>query len=452
MKRKWMILTAVLLAGAVLMGGIGGYYWGQRQIQETHPSLTAAGYDNGLTAALRAVEELKLNLNKAVVSAGGANQAVLLTQARDAGEDAIIALEGLPMGIGLQNEMSRYLRQMVEWCGAMAGTVLLGETVSAEDMEQLLRENGTVAALVEELREARESLTIGSFSEEEILKRQQTGESPKRLADLFGYESELEAIDYPELSYTGLLTESYLNRKAETLAGEAVSEAEIRKAAETFMKEVLDTTVTAELLGRSDGPVPVAFVQAVDDNGAVWDITVSESGSKILSAYSEGETTGDASITRDEAEEKARDFLRKAGFQEGKRVASDRQGKRMNLTYRLWDTGMLPAGADTASVWVDLVTGDIVGFDAGDYYRNRKERTGEPKLTREEALSKLSERLMPGDAELMWWRLTDGTEALCWACEGTFAGDRFTVLVDAMTGREVEIRQTMESEFGMSLQ
>ncbi|MBQ7849342.1 MAG: germination protein YpeB, partial [Clostridia bacterium] len=103
---------------------------------------------------------------------------------------------------------------------------------------------------------------------------------------------------------------------------------------------------------------------------------------------------------------------------------------------------------DQVKVQISMASGTVVGAECSQYLMNHRPRAAlTAEVTEEEARQMLSPRL---EAERGRLSLIpqEGGERLCWGFEGMFAGSRYYVFVDAVSGEAAQILQVAQTPDG----
>ena len=104
---------------------------------------------------------------------------------------------------------------------------------------------------------------------------------------------------------------------------------------------------------------------------------------------------------------------------------------------------------DLIKVQCRLDTAQVVGWEARNYLMNHTNRgLLTPQLTREEARTRVSERLKTNAARLCLIP-TDAGEKLCYEFQGEYGGHTYLAYINADTGRQEELLKVVEGASGL---
>ena len=168
-------------------------------------------------------------------------------------------------------------------------------------------------------------------------------------------------------------------------------------------------------------------------------IELTETGGHVLS-YMINRELENGTISLNDAEREAELLLKEQGFEDIKRLRSSQYDETGLFQYAVTndDIWIYP---DQITVKVALDNGDIIGFNATDYYRNHHEREfEEPKLSLDEAKKFVNESLNIEDQHLAIIEDKAGTEVLTYAFFGTLNHDTYQIFIDSNTGDEVFVQ------------
>ena len=147
-----------------------------------------------------------------------------------------------------------------------------------------------------------------------------------------------------------------------------------------------------------------------------------------------------ASLSLDEAAERAAAFLERRGWTELEPVSSVRGGDIGVITFAAVQDGVLCL-PDAVSVGVALDNGEICSFNAADYVMNHTRRAlPEPGVDAEAAAECLPAGLAAESARLVLLETEGAREVLAWELDcRNAAGEPVAVYADAADGRQIKI-------------
>ena len=149
------------------------------------------------------------------------------------------------------------------------------------------------------------------------------------------------------------------------------------------------------------------------------------------------------------ATQNAKTYLESHGFKDMKPSYYQKENGIATLNFAYEQNGIV-CYSDLIKIRVALDSGNIVGIETKGYLMNHKEREeATPKLTLDEAKSKISTNLEVSATTLAIVPKDSLKEVLCYEFKGTFQNKNFIIYVNADNGREEEILLLIEDENGV---
>lgn len=285
--------------------------------------------------------------------------------------------------------------------------VLLQLSQRAEDMAQQL----------EQLREGLNSRDIIMDSREENYGYEQPGQ--RLSAALLEYEAQLEPM---ELSYDGQYGFSETPPERGSLSNEEM----LREA--------------AEYLGIDAGELTREYDYSGSDGRSCFsagDCTVCVSSSGVIS-FSSSRLPGEETVTQEQAEQIAEQYLRERGFEGVRLESSKRSGGTARLCFDVCEGDTVCTG-NCVRVAVALDDGSIYAFDASDYCT--QESGAEFPLSAEECARAVPQGLSVSSVRQVAESSPGKKCVACYEYSCTAQdGTPVKILVCADSGRQYDIR------------
>lgn len=450
MNRKNFIIPGIL---SLLL--IFALVWGYNQKQMTLGYETALEnhYQSLFFDVKKHVENVQVNLSKAMASKSKDKNVILLSQIMNEAYFAQDKLSQMPINHSETAKTSKFLNQAADYSSYLMKTHLDGQDLT-EDQQQALNELQTnTTAFNKELDKLHESLTDSSFVFNSMINRQdnaiEEGNSKVFNTSIINIEKQMGKT--PELIYDGPFADQMVNRKPVGLPENKVSIEKAEKVARDFLgkKNVVGIEKFEEGENIDELRIPAHTFNMYLDNQqkdlAVY-IGVSKQGGKVL-WMANPRPVSNNSLSVEEAEKKALEYLKNKGFENMEPNYSLQYdgGVLFNFAVKQDDVTIYP---DLIKVKVALDDGEIIGFDASTYYMNHKERNlGKVTLTKEEAREKVKV-----DFDIDSIRLamipTGKAESLCYEFKGKYQGSDFIIYINAANGKEEDILQIIKNENG----
>lgn len=448
MKRSYWVLGVVgLLAVLTLMS------WGYNERRERLALKRAMDtqYQRSFTEMLDSVENVQINLGKSIVSGSASNNASILSDVwRQAGE-AQARLNELPVSNPILERTSVFLAQTGDYAYSLSQTMAKGKLPSREDISKLENLHAQAGELSVALQKIFNSAEDGRFTWGEL----QTGirrQLPRDKKDLSG---SMESIDkkmqeYPTLIYDGPFSDHINKLNPRGITGKKTSMDNALEIARNFVDIPADRIRSITNLQTVKGEIPVYRVRVTSDKPSsfgITDIDISVTGGHvIMAANNRGVAT--RKISEEEALDKAAKFLDGKGL-----------GVMENTFYTVQNNILLAAFAnvqqnviiypDQVKVQVALDNGQVMGYEALDYYMTHYKRSlPAPELSMSQARQRVSDRLEIEESRLALIPRNVGGEVLTYEFRGKIQGDTYYVYINALTGAEENILKLFGSGEG----
>ncbi len=426
MRKKYLLPAAILSVLLVAAGALAAAGW--QEAAERKMRLREI-YEGAVLSALRQTEDMRLCLQKAVLSQDRETSAAYLSQVSSGGAQVQRSLSLLPLAHTANQRAMKFANQLADYADSL---IRKGE-ITSQDYRQLGQLIEGCQAYTQALSAAREELSAGALAGEGLFPAGE--EAP-------GYDS---AVSYPTLIYDGPFSDARERPGAGALAElKEISREEALSLAAGFAGR--ERVVSAIPGTDSGGDIPCYGV-TLRLSDVTLEAAVTRQGGKILW------------MAPDSA-----DFSQQKGLEECRAAAEQflsRQGYgQMEPTFfqAYQGVGVISFAAvqgdillypDLIKVQLRLDNAQVVGWEARNYLLNHRERGAlEPALTPEEARAKISSRL-----DIRKNRLcvipTEQGERLCYEFRGVFQGDTYLVYIDAETGEQAELLKLVEGEAGL---
>lgn len=431
MQKKYRILLVSLLALCTVLAAA----WAAEAERESRRYAEAmeAAWRGSLLSALTRMEQVRANIDKALVSSDEGQSAQLISRiSNDAaavqGELSALPLAQSAMGgaVKLCNQLSDYADSLL----LRADSALLPE--DARLMEELSR---ACDDLLTALQSAWGQMRAGrlSFPGPEGAGADAAEQPIERAAG---------SIDYPTLIYDGPFSDAVSEDAPRGLGeGEITREEAVDRAA-AFVGAAAEKAAFSQ---ESGGSIP-AYVIRVEQADTVLHLAVTRQGGQVLWMFPE-HADFPVRYGLEDCKAAAQRFFADRGYGEMQLTFWQLYGGMATLSYAAVQDGVL-LYPDLVKVQVRMDTLAIVGLEARHYLSSHTRRDGlKPSLSRERARAAVSERLTVTADQLCLIPL-NGKEILCWEFTGEYAGQTYYVYIDAQTGRQRDIQRLVAAPEG----
>lgn len=440
----------VWLYSVLIAGLIAALIWGFTASKSANAlELSSENqYNRAFHELVGYVDNIDTMLSKSQLTKSPAQLAKLSSDIFRQAAEAKSCLGQLPTSQVQLDNTSKFLSQVGDYTYVLSQSMINGDSISQEEYDNLASMNEYASSLSETLSEIETRLYNGELRITDI-KNSRGGTVADAaggniLEDLENVEKSFE--EYPSLIYDGPFSEHIENRESVMLKNsDDISQEEALKKAEEFLEADADSLVFESL---SENTAIQAYTFISDNNGEQISVSVTKKGGFILS-YLDSRASNGERLDIDAATEKASDFLQKNGFYSMQSSYYEKSGGIATINFAYVQDNVT-CYSDLVKVRVALDTGDIVGMEAKGYLMNHTERElSAPKLTMEDAHSKISTGLEVSGTKLALVPKDSMREVLCYEFKGAFNGKNFIIYVNADNGREEEIFLLIESEEGI---
>ncbi len=440
MQKKHHLLLYTFLSLAVVAAVGTAVYEGQRAARAQRALEDV--YQSAVLETISQLQSMEIKMNKLLVAGTPQTGVQLLSDLSRQAFTVQSNLAILPLSYTVLEPTVKFAGQVGDYTDTLVIQVANGTPLSDTDQEQLGNLLTSCVLLAGQLQAAQQEMIAQSL--------QYTSDSSVFYADAQAQARPLEqmsdkdsGIDYPSLIYDGAFSDARHLGAPKGLPAETVTKEQALAIAKEFVGA--DRVQSAQEAGEIQGVIPAYGVTVtLPDDSLMVEIT--KQGGKVLWMMPEHAEFAET-LTIDQCKEKAMAFLTSRGFGE----MSDSYYQVYNglavINYAAVQGDVL-LYPDLIKVQVRMDTGDIVGFEANNYWMNHRERELEtPKLTADQAREMVSSRL-----EILQVRLClipfKNTEKLCYEFTGAWNDSQYLVYIDALTGEEREILKVIQSETG----
>lgn len=444
------MVVSLAVATVALIWGLG-----QRQARMGAQNALEAAYQRQFYSLIDQTEQLHVLIGKALVTSSVTQNAAQLSEIWLRANAAQDALTNLPItGVNL-TATRKFLAQLGDYAHAVSRRDRDQAAPSREDRERLARFEDELARLSRELHSMQSRLDRSGFrwakaapgtSRPVLTMRGARAQGPDDLRVLGDVEKRLQQM--PTLIYDGPFSDHVEDlRKPRGLKGPVIR----ADAAATTARRFADLPPGYRMVGKPNdvrGRFPAYSVtfQARNAPGRII-VHVSRQGGHPTMLMN-SRSVDAARISAADAEERAKDFLRRKGFagMNPTFAAQDDNSITFSFVPRRDGAVIYP---EQVKVKVALDNGQVVGFDATGYWtfhRDRKLPT--PRLDAGEAAARVSQSLEVKETRLVLIPDRAGREVLAYEVRGQRDGGTYFVYINALDGREEAILKLVDTPSG----
>ncbi len=440
---RWIAALAIL---ALIVTAAWGY--DQQRVRGLLANQLEGERQRAFYGLLENVERLELSLSKALVATSPPQVLMHLADTWRYADAAVINLGGLPMAHTTSLRTGTYLNQAGDYARSMVKIVSDGRVLTQAEIEQLEDLHSQVVELNHALHELEGNLADAGHRWSTLQAMSpvsydavQTDDGVRGLASI---EEHLQ--QYPTLIYDGPFSDHVFDVRPKGLVGAEIGEEEARERVMQIMAALGQVRTSPEKVSEAKGPIAAFTFSATVEGRQYW-MDISAKGGHLV--WLNTDASGSAvTIGLEAARQLAHEFLVDLGYDSLTPVFTHQEGVKAVTNFVYEQDGVL-VYPDQIKVMVCLDEGAVMGVDASSYLIAHQERDiPAPRLTQEEALTRLNSDLTPGEAVLALIPRDCLEEVLCWEIRASAEDAEFMVYINALTGEEEQIFQLIPVEGG----
>ena len=394
------------------------------------------------------IDDIDTLLSKAQLAKSPSQLAKLASDIFRQSAEAKSCLGQLPTSDVQLDNTSKFLSQVGDYTYVLSQNMINGEEISQEEYDNLSSLNEYASNLKNTLFDIQNRIYSGEIRISDI-KSKKVGTVADAagnniLEDLANVEKSFD--EYPSLIYDGPFSEHIENRESVMLKNSAdISQEEALSRAEKFLGT---DGIGLVFEGLSENTAIQSYTFTKNTDSGQISISITKKGGYVLS-YLNSRNIENEQLDITAATEKASQFLQRNGFYSMQNSYYEKSAGIATINFAYVQDNVT-CYSDLIKVRVALDNGDILGIESNGYLMNHTQRElSSPKLTMEDAHSKISTGLEVSGTKLALIPKDSMREVLCYEFKGVFNGKNFIVYVNADNGREEEIFLLIESEEGI---
>ena len=434
MNRSGLVrLCSFALALSLIFAGSTLYYAARNTQYERY---TGSQYERVFSQLLNSVNQLDTSLEKAQFLPAGALRQTMAADIWKESQLASAALSSLPLGDRRLDQVESYLSQMGDYAYYLMRNTAYGKE-TPDEWETLFALRGNAEDILTELDTLKQQLDTGSISLNANLHVSQSDNA---------FQTQLHQVndefpEYPSLIYDGPYSDHVSQRSAKALEGlPMLTQEQAREKAANLLNlqpQQLQTDY------ESDGQIPCyGFMH---DTVAV---AITKQGGFLLS-YSDGRAIGEATLSTQQAVEKAHAYLKSLDLPEMRASYHTVFENILTINFNSFEHGIL-AYPDLIKVGVALDDGSVVRLDASGFVMNHHPRdVVRPAIDAAEARKNVLETLDIQQEMLCYIPTTGYHEVLCWEFSCVSADSRQVLqYINCDTGQTENLLLLIENQNG----
>lgn len=436
-KNAWL---SIVLPSVLGVGLIAAFIWGitMNSKAQEYETATKSMFSQTYSELVTELNELEVTLSKIQVVGSKTQYILLLDDIWRSCGTCTGLLSRIPASHVDTVELNQFLTRVGDYAHTLSTSLLHGEIVSSDDVEQLYTLRNTCNEIAQKISDR---YTNGDLPTD-ILSADGYFESASD-----SYESEEARQKYPTLIYDGPFSESAEKAEPKGLHGDEITRTDAYSIAMSYMKEGCGLDFSSD----SDGDIPSYDFTGQLPDGRSVDISITKQGGALV--WFMTQATSDVTGVPDEEtlkvyEEIALEFLDEHDYKDMKSTYAQFYDGVVLINFAATD-GDIILYNDLVKVWVDRASGEVLGCDARNYIYSHVERDiKDAEITKKEARLLVSENLDIKQTNLALIPVTPEQEVLCYEFKGECAGEQYIVYINAWTGEEQQIFRIINTEDG----
>lgn len=442
LKKKNYIITGLSIATALLaistVGfGIGFAVTDSQKMQ--YKSELENSYQSNFYSLVDSVNNLETKISKTINSSTSNYQRKILLEASKNASEAEIAVASLPFSQNDIQETVKMVNQISGYTSTLADKLADGGSLTDEDKNTLDEIEQSILSLKTQLNEFAERINRGySIVDASMNIDTDSNDFSRSLSSLKDND-----VEYPTMIYDGPFSDSVTNSTVKGLSGDNITKAEAKANIEKYFK----SGASAKFVSETNGKFKTYNFNVTNSSDNMLFVQVTKVGGHVLTISGAGDD-GKATIDMEKAKNIAVDFAKQNGIENATVVWSDSVDNDvyLNIAPVIDDIVLYP---DLVKVKVNLVTGNIVGYDATSYFTNHVDRSlSKGSLTFDVAKAKVPSKFTITSTRYVLSPLDYNREVVCIEVEGHEQNSTYYFYYNVTSGKLENVLKVIETDNG----
>lgn len=440
--KKNKIITGLSIATALLAVstiGLGvGFAVSDSQAMRYKTELENS-YQSNFYSLVDSVNNLETKISKTINSTTSDYQRKTLLEASKNASEAEIAVASLPFSQNDIQETVKMVNQISGYTSTLAEKLAEGESLNNDDISTLEDIEQSVLSLKNQLTGFANKINGGySIVEASMDIDTETNSFSRSLASLKDND-----VEYPTMIYDGPFSDSVTNTTVKGLSGDNVTKSEAKTNIEKYFK----SGASATYVGETNGKFKTYNFNVKNSSDENLFVQVTKVGGHVLTISGAG-NNGQATIDIESAKKIATDFASQNGIENPQVVWSDsiKNDVYLNIAPTSQSIVLYP---DLVKVKINLVRGDIIGYDATSYFTNHVDRTlSKGSLSIDDAKAKVPSKFTIQNARYVLSPLDFNREVVCVEVEAKEQDNTFYFYYNVENGKLENVLKVIETDNG----
>ncbi len=327
-----------------------------KSLVEEEANRRYAFYQRALYEACEEMSQMQIVLKKLTVTQSKAMETEYLSKVSGYADSVQNSLSTLPIGVHEVSDTMKFVNQTGDFALSALKRISKGGTLTEEDRKILLSLTETSTQMCVTLGELTENFSEGKYTFDEDAS-----------AAGSGFQNLTHPKDeYPTLLYDGPFSDSLLDKR---MAGLGDHTATMEQAKKT-LSDFIDIDVNEIEFKHETGGNEKTYVFEMKNRQQ--EAAVTKRGGKVLYILSE-KTGKEKKISEDESIRISKEFLLRKGFGQTESSYFRKYNGVITINLAPVENGIV-LYPDLIKVEVNMETGEIIGFEATNYYMNHVKR------------------------------------------------------------------------------
>ncbi len=440
--KKNKIITGLSIATALLAVstiGLGvGFAVSDSQAMRYKTELENS-YQSNFYSLVDSVNNLETKISKTINSTTSDYQRKTLLEASKNASEAEIAVASLPFSQNDIQETVKMVNQISGYTSTLAEKLAEGESLNNDDISTLEDIEQSVLSLKNQLTGFANKINGGySIVEASMDIDTETNSFSRSIASLKDND-----VEYPTMIYDGPFSDSVTNTTVKGLSGDNVTKSEAKTNIEKYFK----SGASATYVGETNGKFKTYNFNVKNSSDENLFVQVTKVGGHVLTISGAG-NNGQATIDIESAKKIATDFASQNGIENPQVVwsGSIENDVYLNIAPTSQNIVLYP---DLVKVKINLVRGDIIGYDATSYFTNHVDRTlSKGSLSIDDAKAKVPSKFTIQNARYVLSPLDFNREVVCVEVEAKEQDNTFYFYYNVENGKLENVLKVIQTDNG----
>jgi spore germination protein len=445
------IIHFVVMA-ALVVGVVGTGYWGYQEHQDKNSILIKAenSYQRAFHNLNNNISNLEDELGKSIAMNTRNLLAPCMANIWRLASHARSNVGQLPLMLVPFSETEAFLGKISDFTFDIGMRDLENEPLSDKEWEQLKSLHGQAKHIQGELRKIQTKVLDDQlrWMDVELAIASENKNMDKSIIDgITAIDKQVQGYVETEWGATSNKLGDHSGDLKKKIKGKKINSDQAKKKAGEFLK--LDKQANIKLDENGEGLEYDSYsihIQRQAESEDRISVEVSVKGGHVLWMLDSRDIES-TKIGLNEAQNKAIKFLEDRGITSMEVVESN-QYDNVGVFDFVFQKNNVRIYTDLVTVKVALDNGDIIGYEALDYVvsHDEKKEIPTPKISLEEAKSKLNKNYKVMEDHLSMVEIKAGEVKLCYELLGTIGDETYRIFVNTETGVEEKIEKLKQAE------